>query len=324
MTIHHLTIEQLSDELRAGHRVPDWAVPGRPNLVLVDGVDGDAPALPGTITAVVVALSDDDSNAPEWCDVVASGEMVDRIERTVHANPLAATALAQTLRGSETRTMTGGLILESGVYSTLHAGPEFRAWRARTPRRERTDPDGPRVLVERVDDELRITLNRPHVHNALDARMHEELLAAFEPARLDHSLTVSLRGAGKSYSSASDLDDFDPSEDPAIAHLVRTSNAIGPVLAGLRGRAKVHLHGACLGSGIEIPAFAIHVVAAADVQIGIPELSLGLVPGAGGTWSMTQRIGRHRTAWLALTGDRIGLDTALDWGLVDAVDDMPD
>ncbi|MFZ4718090.1 MAG: enoyl-CoA hydratase/isomerase family protein [Ilumatobacteraceae bacterium] len=320
MTTHHLSIDQLADELRAGHRIPDWAVPGRPNFVVVDGVDGDAPALPGTTTAVVVAVADEGTTAPEWCDLVATGDVVEAVERTVHQNPFAATAAAQMLRGSETRTMTGGLILESGVYSTLHGGSEFAAWRARTPVRQRTEPDEPTVLTERAGDELRIRLNRPHVHNALNHRMHAELLAALEPARLDPSLTVSLSGNGRSYSSGSDLDEFDPAEDAALAHFQRTANAIGPVIAGLRGRVKVHLHGACLGSGIEIPAFALHVVASPDVSIGIPELSLGLVPGAGGTWSMTQRIGRHRTAWLALTGRRIGIDTALDWGLVDATE----
>ena len=47
---------------------------------------------------------------------------------------------------------------------------------------------------------------------------------------------------------------------------------------------------------------------------------MGLVPGAGGTVSVTARVGRHRTAWLALTGERIDARTALDWGLVDAVE----
>jgi enoyl-CoA hydratase/carnithine racemase len=51
----------------------------------------------------------------------------------------------------------------------------------------------------------------------------------------------------------------------------------------------------------------------------LPEVALGLVPGAGGTVSLTRRIGRQRTAWLALSGERIDAATALSWGLVDEI-----
>ena len=81
----------------------------------------------------------------------------------------------------------------------------------------------------------------------------------------------------------------------------------------------VHLHGACMGAGIEVPALAHHVIAAPDTVIALPELGLGLVPGAGGTASIPRRIGRQRTAALALSGARIDAATALAWGLVDEI-----
>jgi enoyl-CoA hydratase/carnithine racemase len=83
----------------------------------------------------------------------------------------------------------------------------------------------------------------------------------------------------------------------------------------------VRLHGASMGAGIEVPALAGHVVAAAGTVISLPELGLGLVPGAGGTASIPRRIGRHRTAAMALSGARIDAATALAWGLVDEIDD---
>ena len=61
------------------------------------------------------------------------------------------------------------------------------------------------------------------------------------------------------------------------------------------------------------------VLAAPDTRIRLPEVAMGLVPGAGGTVSIPRRIGRHRTAWLALTGAEIGADQALAWGLVDRI-----
>jgi enoyl-CoA hydratase/carnithine racemase len=61
-------------------------------------------------------------------------------------------------------------------------------------------------------------------------------------------------------------------------------------------------------------------VARPDTVIGLPEVSLGLIPGAGGTVSLPRRIGRHRTAWLALTGRTIDAATARAWGLVDEIE----
>jgi enoyl-CoA hydratase/carnithine racemase len=70
---------------------------------------------------------------------------------------------------------------------------------------------------------------------------------------------------------------------------------------------------------LEMAAFCGWVEAHEDSVIGLPELSLGLIPGAGGTVSVTRRIGRWRTAYLVLTGRTVDAATALTWGLVDAI-----
>jgi enoyl-CoA hydratase/carnithine racemase len=84
---------------------------------------------------------------------------------------------------------------------------------------------------------------------------------------------------------------------------------------------EVRLHGACVGAGIELPAYAHRVVAAPDTRILLPEVAMGLIPGAGGTVSIPRRIGRWRTLFLALSGDAVDAATALSWGLVDAIAD---
>ena len=104
---------------------------------------------------------------------------------------------------------------------------------------------------------------------------------------------------------------------PASAHILRLQRSIGRELSHLGARTTAYVHGACVGSGIELAAFTDRVVAAADTRIALPEIGLGLVPGAGGTVSLTRRIGRLRTAWLAFSGSTIDAGTALDWGLVD-------
>jgi enoyl-CoA hydratase/carnithine racemase len=92
------------------------------------------------------------------------------------------------------------------------------------------------------------------------------------------------------------------------------------LMASLASRTEVRLHGACMGAGIELPAFAGRVVADPNAVIALPELSLGLIPGAGGTTSLPRRIGRQRTALLALSGMHLDARTALTWGLVDRVE----
>ncbi|HEX3334643.1 MAG TPA: enoyl-CoA hydratase/isomerase family protein, partial [Acidimicrobiales bacterium] len=84
-----------------------------------------------------------------------------------------------------------------------------------------------------------------------------------------------------------------------------------------------YLHGACMGSGIELAAFTDWVIAAEDTQIALPEIGLGLIPGAGGTISLPRRIGRLRTAWLAFSGCAIDAPTAQSWGLVDEIATSP-
>ena len=69
-----------------------------------------------------------------------------------------------------------------------------------------------------------------------------------------------------------------------------------------------------------MPAFAGRVVAREDAFFQLPEVGMGLIPGAGGTTSILRRIGKRRLAYMALTGARIDAGTALDWGLVDALE----
>lgn len=79
------------------------------------------------------------------------------------------------------------------------------------------------------------------------------------------------------------------------------------------------MKGACVGAGVEMSAFADRVVAARGTTVRLPEVAMGLIPGAGGTVSLTRRIGRQRTALLALLGDAVEIDSPIVLGLVDEV-----
>ena len=89
------------------------------------------------------------------------------------------------------------------------------------------------------------------------------------------------------------------------------------LVAGSRTTAFVH--GGVVGAGVELAAFARQVVAANGTTFRLPEVAMGLIPGAGGTVSVTGRIGRWRAAWLMLTGSVLDARRARIWGLVDHV-----
>ena len=241
---------------------------------------------------------------------------------TVTDSPLASTTLAVLLRTGSHRSVAEGLVAESAAYGLLQGGPEFARWRAGHPARARPEPAGIPVRVSRQDQVLSITLDRPHVLNAFDAAVRDHLVAALEVAAADPSVTtVILRGAGESFCSGGDLDEFGSRPDPVTAHLVRLQRNAGRALAEVADRTTVHIHGSTVGSGIELAAFAHRVVARGDTRIALPEVRLGLVPGAGGTVSLPRRIGRHATMLLAVGLRSVDARTALAWGLVDEVED---
>jgi enoyl-CoA hydratase/carnithine racemase len=177
------------------------------------------------------------------------------------------------------------------------------------------------VLVERDDHRLALVLNRPEVRNALDRQMRDALLEALAVPAADPTLTdIDIRGNGPVFCSGGDLDEFGSFDDPASAHLVRTSTSIGRAIAAIADRTTVHLHGSCAGSGVELAGFANTVLATPDTTLSLPEIGLGLIPGAGGTVSLVRRAGRHRIALLALSGVAIRADVGVEWGLVDGIE----
>lgn len=338
MPVTHLSLDTLTGWLRglpAADEV-DWVAEGR--VLVVDLDDSRSPmtteAVPelhSGVSAVVVGVTDRPAPlahpAAGACDVVLGRDdpALHEIVATVERNPTAAVAVAALLRGAERRTVDDGLLAESAVYSALQAGPELARWRAANPPRRRPPevrPAEPPVRVDRCGGVLTITLDRPHVRNALDIAMRDALVDALALAAADPAIAeVHLRGAGPAFCAGGDLDEFGSFPDAASAHLVRLQQSIGRAIDAVAERVTAHLHGACVGSGIELPAFAGHVIAAPDTRISLPEVSLGLVPGAGGTVSLPRRIGRWRTARLALTGEWVDAPTALEWGLVDAIED---
>lgn len=242
---------------------------------------------------------------------------LDRLAAVVHDQPLAASTLAQLLRLRPRLGLADAVVAESMAYSLLQAGPEHARWLAGRPL-PRPVARGGEVRVERRGATLHLTFGRPERRNAYNAAARDGLVEALQLASSDPTITaIHLAGEGPSFSSGGDLSEFGTRPDPATAHAIRTSRNAGLWLASLADRTTVRVHGPCFGAGVELPAFARRVVADPGTTFTLPEVAMGLVPGAGGTASIPVRIGSPRTAWLGLSGQPVDAATALAWGLVD-------
>ncbi len=271
----------------------------------------------------VIAVGESAPNA-DLC--VASFEEAQALAGRIAQQPAAALALVQVLRAVELLPLELGLNVESLAYATLQGGAGHRAWLAARaePPQAIAGGEGEAILLERDGDVLRAVLNRPRERNSMTVEMRDALIELFELVILDNSIErVDLSGAGACFSVGGELREFGLAVDTAEAHRIRSLCLPGRLLARCADRVHCHVHSACLGSGAEFPAFAGRVIAHPRSFFQLPELDLGLIPGAGGCVSISRRIGRQRTAWMVLSGKRVNAATALEWGLVDAIAESP-
>ena len=162
-----------------------------------------------------------------------------------------------------------------------------------------------------------VWLDNPPV-NAFGPAIAEAVTSGLD-ALDDATGVVVLRGKGeRAFSAGADIAGFKDSDEGArsIQQLAdRIEAAPVPVVAAI--------HGYCLGGGLELALACDLRVAHREAQLGFPEVNLGLLPGGGGTQRAPRLIGRGRTAWLVMSGERIPAEQAERWGLVElVVDDL--
>ena len=163
-------------------------------------------------------------------------------------------------------------------------------------------------------------LTRPEARNAVDRAMRDELAVVLTRALADPERPVlGLLGEGPDFCAGGDWREFGSLPDVVTAWHVRLVRSLPLMFHELRDRLVVGIHGAAVGAGIELAAFAGRVVASPDARFQLPELQFGLVPGSGGTVSLPRRIGRRRTLQMVVTGESLDAGTAAAWGLVDRI-----
>jgi enoyl-CoA hydratase len=179
------------------------------------------------------------------------------------------------------------------------------------------------ILYDKTNHAAWITLNRPDVRNAQSPLLREELIAALERARDDDDVyVIIITGAGEAFSGGGDISGFP--QNP-----VEFMEKIGLQIKGKRRPIEVTrdipkpiiamVNGLALGAGCELAMACDIIIASDNAKFGQPEISVGLIPGGGGTQVLPRLVGEKKAKELVFTGDIIKADEALRIGLVNKV-----
>ncbi|NND67415.1 MAG: enoyl-CoA hydratase/isomerase family protein, partial [Halioglobus sp.] len=186
-------------------------------------------------------------------DEAAATPLITAIER----QPDAALVLVQLLRATEDQPLPAALSAESLAYGLLQEGAAHQRWLAQRDAAPEliVGQGGPAIELTRDGNVLKAALNRPENRNAITVEMRDALVELFELVALDSSIErLDLVARGACFSVGGELREFGLSAGGAEAHRVRSLRHPGRELAAVADRVHCHLHSACIGSGIEIPA----------------------------------------------------------------------
>jgi 2-(1,2-epoxy-1,2-dihydrophenyl)acetyl-CoA isomerase len=190
---------------------------------------------------------------------------------------------------------------------------------------------GRQVLYEARGPVALLTLNRPDALNSFTRAMHHDLWASLDRAEADPAIrAIVITGAGRAFCAGADLAEFDFEPGP---DLVQRANP-GPVIEQAFNPTTRRLQSLCMPTvcavnGVAAGAGASFVMAC-DIAIAAPNASfiqafskIGLIPDAGGSWLLVERLGLARAMALAMTGDKLPAAQAKEWGMIWEVADDP-
>ncbi len=165
-----------------------------------------------------------------------------------------------------------------------------------------------------------ITLNRPERLNAINMVMRDLLWEYLQACRDNPDVRAILfRGEGRAFSAGADISEFGTAPSLWASRRARHERDVWGLMLSLPAPLVARMHGFCFGAGLELPLCCDVRVAAEDTQFGLPEVMLGYIPSAGGTQTLPRTIPPGAAADLILTGEPVGTEEALRWGLVTRV-----
>jgi len=189
----------------------------------------------------------------------------------------------------------------------------------------------PTVLYATNGAVATLTLNRPATLNSFTRQMHHELWAALDQAEADPAIRAAvITGAGRGFCAGADLAEFDFEPGPGLVERADPGpvidQAFNPTvrrLQNLRMPTIAAVNGVAAGAGASLAMTCDIAIAAPGASFIQAFSKIGLIPDAGGTWFLTQRLGLARAVGLAFTGDKLTAAQAKEWGMIWDVADDP-
>lgn len=165
---------------------------------------------------------------------------------------------------------------------------------------------------------LRLRINRPDARNALNLETRQLLAAAMTAADSDETVrAIVIAGSPKAFAAGADLREL-RELGPATIHR-RGYHRLWQAVADTRKPVIAAVNGYALGGGCELALHADIVIAGESATFGLPEIKVGIMPGAGGTQRLVRTVGKYRAMRLLMTGEVIKAPIAAAWGLVSEV-----
>jgi enoyl-CoA hydratase len=186
----------------------------------------------------------------------------------------------------------------------------------------RTSPlEFKRILYEKKGSIAYVTFNRPRVFNALDTALIAELKEAFKDCRDDSAVRgVILTGAGdKAFAAGADISEFVNDTAVEAKGISRHGQAVTSLIENLGKPVIAAVNGFALGAGCELAMACTIRLAAETAKFGLPEVKIGIMPGAGGSQRLPRLVGKGRALQIILTGEMIGAQEAYRIGLVNEI-----
>ena len=176
------------------------------------------------------------------------------------------------------------------------------------------------VLLEVSDGVAWVTLNRPDKLNSFTRAMHADLRVAMDRVESDDAIrAMVLSGAGRAFCAGQDLSDlsFEPGRMTDLGELIETH--FNPLIRRLHALPKPvigKVRGVAAGAGANLALACDLVVAGRSASFLQAFVNIGLMPDSGGTWLLPHSVGTARALGLAMLGEKLPAETALQWGLI--------
>jgi 2-(1,2-epoxy-1,2-dihydrophenyl)acetyl-CoA isomerase len=180
------------------------------------------------------------------------------------------------------------------------------------------------VLYEHRGNVALLTLNRPAALNSFTRQMHHDLWSALDRAQADATVrAVVITGAGRGFCAGADLSEFDFTPGPGLVERANPGpvieQAFNPTARKLQSLSKptvAAVNGVAAGAGASLAMCCDIAIAAPQASFIQAFSKIGLIPDAGGSWLLVERLGLSRAMALAMTGDKLPAAQAKEWGLI--------